>query len=219
MPRQGERVDPYQLSRLHKADVEAAQEPCGDADIPTKEGSRAVLKNMQLQPMLEPVAADARVLCMIFTDSINHNTNLKALQSTWGRRCHGFVALSNVTDLEKSAVALPVYGGDRKSNSWQKMRVGWKYVWHRYGHEFDWFLLADDDTCVVWENLLEYLSKPIREAQAEGQGLYWGRRFKINDDNVVYTSGGAGYVLDTVALRKLVANLDRHKCGSEGEHQ
>mmetsp|Transcript_24950 Transcript_24950/g.62878 ORF Transcript_24950/g.62878 Transcript_24950/m.62878 type:complete len:177 (-) Transcript_24950:140-670(-) len=77
---------------------------------------------------------------------------------------------------------------------------------------------ADDDTFVIVDNLVEYLLSPeVSAARAAGKGVYLGHRLKIPGHRETYTSGGAGYVLDRVAVREFVKNIDTAKCTSGAE--
>ena len=220
---QSKRQDPYNLRWQAKAGMlpDAELDKCND--IPGMEWGRTMLNNMEVADYKdeEQPRKGMRVMCMILTYSKKHDNNLEAVRRTWGRHCHGFVAFSNLTDPVSSAIATPVFGGERYSNTWQKMRSLWKYTWFHYSNEFDWFLKADDDTFVIWENLMEYLgSKEVQAELEAGKGVYLGRRFAMAGkklDN--YTSGGAGYALDRVALGALVQNLDTPACDPHGQHQ
>lgn len=64
----------------------------------------------------------------------------------------------------------------------------------------------------IVENLKFYLaSDEVRKEAAKGKGLFLGRRF-FPPKSPVFNSGGAGYLLDKVALKILEENIDSPKC-------
>ncbi len=72
-----------------------------------------------------------------------------------------------------------------------------RYVYEHYFNDFDWFLKADDDTYVMIDNLRNFVSHYDSES-----AIYFGCKFKLNE--VIYMSGGAGYVLSRETLRRFV---------------
>ena len=99
-----------------------------------------------------------RLLCGIYTTAHNHDTKVKAQRETWGQKCSHFVVFSTTTDLSIPSIAIPHIGDESYENLWQKVRFIWKYIHHHYINDFDWFMLSGDDTYVVMENLVEYLT-------------------------------------------------------------
>lgn len=99
-----------------------------------------------------------RLLCGIYTTEQNHMTRVKAQRLTWGQRCSHFLVFSTATDLSIPSINIPHIGEESYENLWQKVRFIWKYIHYHYLFDFDWFLLSGDDTYVVVENLVEYLS-------------------------------------------------------------
>ena len=106
---------------------------------------------------------------------------------------------------------------------WQKSRSIWKYIAKHYLDSFDYFLLGGDDMFYIIENLRAYLnSQEIQNLRNERNGicktyshvtnviykrvcgccagLYIGRIFQP-PNQIVFNSGGAGYTLDTKALK------------------
>jgi hypothetical protein len=65
----------------------------------------------------------SKILCMVYTvqfPNLKHK-NLKAQAHTWGRRCDGFIAASNITDHSLGAINLPHLGLEEYGNMWQKV--------------------------------------------------------------------------------------------------
>lgn len=95
---------------------------------------------------------------------------------------------------------------------WQKSRSVWKFVGKNYINDFDFFLLGGDDMFYIIENLKHYLgSNEIQDIKNKGKGLFLGRRF-FPPKQILFNSGGAGYLIDKIALQILVDNLDTPKC-------
>ncbi|CAM9386478.1 unnamed protein product, partial [Ectocarpus fasciculatus] len=138
--------------------------------------------------------------------------SVKSTIETWGKRCDGFIAFSTVTDPEYSAYRIEHEGEESYNNMWQKSRAIWKHIGKHYAGEYDFFLLGGDDMWFVVENLRAYLgSAEIQAEAAAGKGLYIGRRFFPPKQNV-FNSGGAGAILDKVALKVLTEHIDNPPC-------
>lgn len=151
-----------------------------------------------------------QILCGVFTTAKNHNPNVKAMMETWASKCSFFISFSTENDPEYNAFDLPHLGDESYYNMWQKSRSIWKYIHHNYMDDFDYFMLGGDDMYVIMENLHEFLlSNKVIHTEA---GLYLGRRLVLPFDQIPYNAGGPGYLLDRVALKVLVANLDRPHC-------
>ena len=68
-----------------------------------------------------------------------------------------------------------------------------------YAHgQADWFIKADDDTYVVWENLQTFLAR-----HKSSQVHSFGRLFKENQPGKSYYSGGSGIIFSNALLHKL----------------
>jgi hypothetical protein len=61
------------------------------------------LFNNKLENKNTSQTSDTRLLCLVYTISPYH-MNIEAIINTWGKRCDGFLALSNQTDFEKSII-------------------------------------------------------------------------------------------------------------------
>ena len=169
-----------------------------------------------------------RVFCGIYTMAENHHSRVQAVKSTWARKCTAFLAFSTADDPTIPAISLPHLGRERYQNMWQKVRSIWSYIYTHYYSDYDWFLLGGDDMYYIMENLYEFLSSPeIKAAAAAKQGVYLGRTLKYpyqptSDGTttpgdaaragVGFNSGGAGYILDPMALRILAVNLQFPHC-------
>lgn len=153
-----------------------------------------------------------KVFCGIYTMEKNHPTNVQATRETWAKRCDGFLAFSTVTDMSIPAVEVKHEGPESYDNMWQKSRSIWKMIGEHFLSSFDFFLLGGDDMFYIIDNLRHYLSSAqISDLVGGGKGIYLGRRFFPPGQNG-FNSGGAGYILDKVALQVLIDNIDSPKC-------
>jgi len=155
------------------------------------------------------------ILCVLYTMASQHH-KLSAVRETWGPKCDGFLVASTQTNVSLDAVEIPHAGNEEYNNIWQKIRSTWAYVYQHYYEKYDWFLLVQDDSYFILENLRLYLESPeIRIASRGGSHedndderqtpLLLGRRFasRGNMDDM-FNSAGPGYVLNKAALKLLV---------------
>lgn len=153
-----------------------------------------------------------KVFCGIYTIGKAHANNVAATRRTWAKKCDGFVAFSDTHDMQIPALKIEHEGPESYDNMWQKSRSIWKHIAAAYVEEFDFFLLGGDDMLYIIENLKAYLaSAEIQSAVNEQNGLFLGRVF-APPNQIVFNSGGAGYVLDKKAVRILGQHLDDPKC-------
>ena len=96
---------------------------------------------------------------------------------------------------------------------WQKARSIWKYIAKHYLHDFDYFLLGGDDMFYIAENLYSYLNSDeiMKQYRDEQKPLFIGRRF-FPPKQIVFNSGGAGYILNKQSLMLLKDTIDTPKC-------
>lgn len=161
---------------------------------------------------LPPSRPGNRIFCGTYTHEANHDTNVRYVKQTWAKKCDGWLAFSTVDDASLPSVNIRHEGEESWNNMWQKIRFIWKYVHKHFRNDFDWFLLGGDDMFYIVENLKKYLESPeIVKAREQQKGLYLGRRF-FPPNQVVFNSGGAGYILDRVALDVLVSHIDGPPC-------
>lgn len=76
---------------------------------------------------------------------------------------------------------------------------------HQHGADYDWFLLAQDDTYMQAERLQELVGH-----LSSGQDLYMGRaeEFIGGEEKARYCHGGYGYLLSRSLLARLQPHLD-----------
>ena len=98
------------------------------------------------------------------------------------------------------------------NDMWMKALVIWFTVaTSSLAKEYDYFLLGGDDLYVHVPRLHALLnSQRIRELHDKGTPLYMGRPGKQNSF-LSFHMGGAGYILNDIALKRLV-QVDLEKC-------
>jgi glycoprotein-N-acetylgalactosamine 3-beta-galactosyltransferase len=155
----------------------------------------------------------------VYTISPRHHNAASQLRS-WGKRCDGFIAWSNLTDETISALRLhnvKTDGAERYDEMWSKTQNIWSVVASSdLIHQFQYFYLAGDDVYVLVDNLRRYLSSPHLRALSRDNALplYLGRRVPHNH-YLFYHTGESGYVLNAVAVRALVHHLKEAQCFDE----
>jgi glycoprotein-N-acetylgalactosamine 3-beta-galactosyltransferase len=156
-----------------------------------------------------------RLMCMTYTISPYHAA-VREIISTWGKRCDGYLAMSNHTDSQLSAVHIVPGRPEWREyyhEMWAKSQAIWQLVATTLLEEYDYFLIGGDDLYVIVENLRDYLSSDkIQELSGGGAvPLYIGRPLNQNS-YLEYNSGGAGYVLNAAAVALLYHSITSEEC-------
>lgn len=165
---------------------------------------------------------DNRVMCLVYTVALpNNKDNLKSIAETWGKQCDGFLAASNETDPSVGSIDIVHKGKEEYANMWQKVRSMWNFTYRNYINDFDFFLIAGDDTYVAVENLKAYLNSFEVERLEDGyidliQGYFLQNKQNgshqlrprplvlgapFMSGKLPLISGGPGYVLNRQALK------------------
>lgn len=140
-----------------------------------------------------------KVLCWILTFPKTHANRAVAVNRTWGRHCTVLLFMTTEQHLDLPTVVLDLGQPESRSMIFKKTKLAWMHVYKHYLQAADFFIKADDDTYVVWENLVPFLSR-FDPAEAR----YFGRQFVPgNDMNRSYYSGGTGIILTKGALDRL----------------
>jgi glycoprotein-N-acetylgalactosamine 3-beta-galactosyltransferase len=175
------------------------------------------------------------VLCLTYTFSPAHSNAVQSIRQTWGKKCDGYLAMSNLTDPEIPSVNIKHLGPEAYDYMWAKVQSIWLYIYKHHLTQYDYFIIGGDDLFVLVENLRLYLqSDEIVGVTLNGtKPIFLGRRFKSGEvssarahttrnidahaksdtyvyksrKQMVFNSGGAGYVLNSAAVEVLARGL------------
>jgi glycoprotein-N-acetylgalactosamine 3-beta-galactosyltransferase len=147
-------------------------------------------------------SSSPRVLCLVYTHSNRHETVLRSIVETWAPACDGFLAISNQTNVTFGAVHVLHPGAESYKNMWLKIRSAWLYVSKHYLHQYDWFHIGGDDHYLIPQHLKLLASTlPLREP------VYMGASMTTQRPIHRFCGGGAGYTMNSAALRLLSLSL------------
>jgi glycoprotein-N-acetylgalactosamine 3-beta-galactosyltransferase len=166
----------------------------------------------------------SKILCAVYTYG-GHSMRIRGLIETWGWRCDGFFAASNETITEHDlnngimkqgfgSVDLPHRVPESYSNMWQKTRSILSYMHDHYRDKYEYFYLCGDDTHLIVENLRKYLAAIEKIYDVNTVPLFIGQRM-VGSKHTLMNGGGAGYLLNRLALERLVAHFP--DCSPHGE--
>jgi hypothetical protein len=125
-----------------------------------------------------------------------------AIMLTWGRHCSKVLFFSKELSVDVSVIHLDdvidIY-------SWTAYHKALMHVSKHYINHFKWFLIVEEDTYVLMENLAYYLSVFNQSVPMFLGHVYsaWGTD---------YNTGGPGIVLNQAALHKLYQQLVKGHC-------
>ncbi len=158
-----------------------------------------------------------KLFCVVYTHGgvLERTTTIA---ETWGWRCDGFLAASNVTVRHPNqtgfgSIDLVHLGNETYGNMWQKTRSILAYLYEHYLEDYDFFHLCGDDVHLVVENYKWYLAQvaanyTVRKSTSQGNetndtpiipALHIGH--PIGPSKGKYVEGGPGYGLSREALR------------------
>ena len=151
------------------------------------------------------ISAEVRIYCVIKTFGQNLATRAWTVHRTWAQRCdrHVFLTATNIS--QWSNISLPIMNLFDVSDNYIELSIKVydalnMIIKEKQPYEFDWLFLADDDTYVLVEHLrrLLYLTD---------QPLAFGHLFAVKHGAPAHFSGGAGYAINTAALKRMLPNL------------
>lgn len=155
-----------------------------------------------------------RVMCLVVTSPQYHHRRASHVKATWGHwgrgACPNTVFLTSTQDDTLQNVILSKFSS--YEDLWGKVLDGLLQV---NASEADWFVKVDDDTFLLYPNLLELLG-PLDPAEPLYLGLSLVYRPEEGEE-VTYMSGGAGYVLSRAALTRLQASHAPSRCRPPGQ--
>ena len=140
------------------------------------------------------------------TQPANIEKKARHVKETWGRHADILLFMSSKED--KSLPAIGLGTGEGRGNLTEKHMKAFQYVHDHYLDKADWFMKADDDSYVIFENLYQFLmDKNINEP------IWYGQ--PIPKEKPFYFSGGGGYVLSKEAMRRFGRDQKKH-CRQKG---
>jgi hypothetical protein len=96
----------------------------------------------------------------------NHDTRIRTIWDTWGKRCDKLIVSSTANDPSINAIDIQATLG--YWGLWDKLGATLQYLLEHYRHEgYDWIFKADDDTYVILENLRAFLANHPEEEEEE----------------------------------------------------
>jgi hypothetical protein len=168
-----------------------------------------------------------RLLCLTYTvqgwqgapgrEDSGRGRAVEYIRSTWGKRCDGYLAISNLTDHTLSTIHVEPMRANWTENyheMWLKAQLMWKLVGSTMLDNYDYYVIGGDDLYVVVENLREYLARPEIRALGGPDGrepVYLGRVLNQNL-YIRFNTGGAGYVMNAAAVAALYRHMDHPEC-------
>jgi hypothetical protein len=157
-------------------------------------------------PHADDGVSKGKILCGIYTYGKMHG-RLIGVTETWGWRCDGFLAASTATIDDPAqegfpATDLPHEGKEEYDNMWQKTRSILSYMYDHYLDDYDYFYLSGDDTHLIVENLRRFLYETEQTYDVATKPIFMGAKIKAS--GILFNGGGAGYLLNRVALQRLV---------------
>ncbi|KAG9407831.1 hypothetical protein AC1031_021068 [Aphanomyces cochlioides] len=213
--------------------VQATTSPLSKEDLCSQDvdHSKYVVRIVEVD---NTTTKEPRILCIVNTMSIHHDTRVQAIRDTWGQRCTKLLFFSNATDPSTPDIIKLDVIADH-NHLWQKHKMTLKYVWETYRHDFDWFYKSDDDAYVILENLRAYLRQPEVLMQQDIVPLTFGHRYSLTPDLIdyyvvdktllndykqrtnrwVFNSGGPGYAMNPLYVQKVVESMADRTCLSD----
>ena len=125
----------------------------------------------------------------------------ESILHTWGKRCSWMVIFSGEPSVDSERVPTVPLNTTKDPTSWKAYREAVMYL-SKYIDKYDWFLLVEEDTYVIMENLAYYLAiYDFREPH------YLGHTYQTWSTE--YNLAGAGVVLSRGTMRKLYNYLSK----------
>ncbi|VDL74541.1 unnamed protein product [Nippostrongylus brasiliensis] len=171
--------------------------------------NETLTRNIKVSVAARTQSRQGSILCWVMTTAVYHKTRLRAINSTWLRRCDAQHILTNsdrflddFTPYHTIFSELP----DSYFKLFWKTRLALYYVYTNISSEYDWYYKADDDTYVVMENLRSYLA-----TFDPNEPHYIGFRLKRRMKRHGYNAGGSGYIMSRSAMKVFSEQLFHEK--------
>ncbi|KAG0445691.1 hypothetical protein HPB47_018852 [Ixodes persulcatus] len=142
------------------------------------------------------------VLCLVQAKT---RQQVRSVYNNWGRHCNRLVFFGSIQDPYVPIHQIPLSVADA-----QVTCLVLRHVLHKYGGEFSWLLLVDDETFAIVENLRFYVA-PLNSSAV----YYLGHPVQETSGGF-YNSMAGGIVLSEGAVRSLSRTMGR-RCDRLGK--
>uniref|UniRef100_A0AC35TPY8 DNA repair protein REV1 n=1 Tax=Rhabditophanes sp. KR3021 TaxID=114890 RepID=A0AC35TPY8_9BILA len=158
------------------------------------------LKTLVFDQISERLKKEVKIFCIVLTGRDYKYSRDIPLKNTWLKRCNSYIFASSVND--PTLPSIKFHDKHGYEFSYHKIRRAFKYVYEKYGNDYDWFYKVDNDSFSLMENLRMFLLKKNPKEAKE----YYGFRIIFRDRDIKegYMAGGVGYVFSKASLKKLV---------------
>ena len=138
------------------------------------------------------------------------------VERTWARDCDKYFFIVKVDDtIEGHEVSKPfpiLQPTNLLKEAYEeltdKIYKTYMDVYSKY-NDYDWYLKADDDTFVFIDNLRKFLKTRNLKYPAT-YGYNFKGQFLTDDEWLYYNSGGAGYALSNMAMKRITDELKQN---------
>ncbi|KAA8580619.1 chondroitin sulfate glucuronyltransferase [Etheostoma spectabile] len=183
---------------------EAADEDVQPRIVPYhKDPNKPLKKVLRTRYIHTELGIRERLLVGVLTSRATLNTLAVAVNRTVAHRFHRTFFFTGLRSPKvPHGMTVVAHGDDRPV--WLMYETV-RHLHQHYGSDYDWFLLAQDDTYMQADRLSELVGH-----LSAGQDLYMGRaeEFIGGEEKARYCHGGYGYLLSRSLLARLQPHLD-----------
>ena len=87
-----------------------------------------------------------------------------------------------------------------------------KLAYEKYGKDYHWFILTDDDTYIIIENLYKFI-----RSKNKTEAFTYGNNFKVFVPTG-YHQGGAGTLFTPESIKRIYNKIITNECDYKDEH-
>jgi hypothetical protein len=155
-----------------------------------------------------------RIFCMIFTTQNSFRKKATAVYQTWANKCDSLKFVFKMTNefklnkSEENSVQLEdiydppeVNSLDKYNDLTIKVYSTIKHLYKTRVTGFDWYLKADDDSFVFFDNLRKFVAD-----KNPSKSVTYG--YDLRHKDYVYHQGGATYLMSKKAFHRIGAKLN-----------
>ena len=154
----------------------------------------------------------ARVLFAVKTCKKYHEDRLPVIQGTWAKSAQKIMYFSEVSDERYKTTHLKGVRNTERGHCHKTMSIIEHFHEMSINEELDWLIIADDDTILSVQKLLQYL-----HCYDPTENIHLGQRYgyKVSSGNhgYDYITGGGGMIFSKAMVNKIVRS-PQCSCGS-----